>query len=474
MPPFGKSPMKLPYQLAALVVVLVNLVFVQTVSSDEPNSRVNGYQGIWFTLGQMGEFGDKYSGGLGTYTAKHRPVAIHAPEVNKTFFVYGGSKDGKQYMLNMVGYYDHATGLVPKPVIVHDKQGVNDPHDNATLAIDGEGHIWVFVSGRGRGRPGYKYRSRKPYEIDSFERISEEEFTYPQPVWIEGQGFLHCFTKYTQGRELYWNTSENGRDWTADRKLAGMGGHYQNVESRRGRTLVSFNYHPGDNTVDKRTNLYFVTTDDMGDTWRTIQGNVIETPMTDPHCEALVRDYESEGRLVYLKDIQFDTDGNPVMLIITSAHHMPGPAGDPRTWTVVHWDGSSWQFHEVTNSTHNYDVGQLWVEGDTWRILGPTEPGPQHWGTGGEIALWESNDTGETWVRKWIMTSKSELNHTYVRRPLQAHPNFYAIWADGNPDELSPSRIYFADMEAGQIRQLPYTMTSEFERPLVVDEFRER
>ena len=102
MPPFGKSPMKLPYQLAALVVVLVNLVFAQTVSSDEPNSRVNGYQGIWFTLGQMGEFGDKYSGGLGTYTAKHRPVAIHAPEVNKTFFVYGGSKDGKQYMLNMV------------------------------------------------------------------------------------------------------------------------------------------------------------------------------------------------------------------------------------------------------------------------------------------------------------------------------------------------------------------------------------
>ncbi len=28
----------------------------------------SGYRGIWFTLGQFSEGGDKYSGGLGTYT----------------------------------------------------------------------------------------------------------------------------------------------------------------------------------------------------------------------------------------------------------------------------------------------------------------------------------------------------------------------------------------------------------------------
>jgi hypothetical protein len=33
--------------------------------------------------------------------------------------------------------------------------------------------------------------------------------------------------------------------------------------------------------------------------------------MTDTQCAALVRDYESEGRLVYMKDMQFDRDGNP-------------------------------------------------------------------------------------------------------------------------------------------------------------------
>src|SRR5690625_7842004 len=50
---------------------------------------VIGYQGIWFTLGQFSEYGDKYSGGLGTYTANHIPLAIYAEEVDKTFFVYG-------------------------------------------------------------------------------------------------------------------------------------------------------------------------------------------------------------------------------------------------------------------------------------------------------------------------------------------------------------------------------------------------
>ena len=453
----------------AFLFLAASLAIAQTEPVVAPNVRYAGYQGIWFSLGQVGDFGDKYSGGLGTYTAKHRPVAIHAPKVNKTFFVFGGAKEGKQYLLNMIGCYDHTTGLVSRPVVVHDKQGVYDPHDNSTLAIDGEGHLWVFVSGRGRGRPGFKYRSRKPYDIDTFEQISEEEFTYPQPVWIEGCGFLHCFTKYTNGRELYWNTSKNGRTWTPDRKLAGMVGHYQNVESRGRRTIVSFNYHPGVATVDKRTNIYFVYTDDCGETWRTIDGNPIETPLTDPQCNALVRDYESEGRLVYLKDIQFDADGNPVILILTSAHHMPGPGGEPRIWTIVHWDGASWHFHEVTRSPHNYDVGQLWIEGDVWRILGPTEPGPQHWGTGGEVALWESRDQGESWERVKILTSTSQLNHAYVRRPLNAHPDFYAFWADGNPDQFSPSRLYFTDRDATQVWQLPYRMTSEFERPLVVD-----
>jgi hypothetical protein len=172
-----------------------------------------------------------------------------------------------------------------------------------------KGYIWVFVSGRNTSRPGIILKSRKPYKIDDFEKIKEGEMTYPQP-WLINGTFFYLFTKYTKGRELYWTTSADGRDWAPEQKLAGMGGHYQVSNEWNGKVVSVFNYHPGGN-VDKRTNLYFVQTTDMGKTWTTINGQPLPTPLTDIHSDALVKDYESEGKLVYLNDVNFDKDGNP-------------------------------------------------------------------------------------------------------------------------------------------------------------------
>ncbi len=63
-------------------------------SVDGLSQTVDGYRGIWFTIGQSkSEYGDKYSGGLGTYTMKHIPMAVYSPEVDRTYFVYGGCPD---------------------------------------------------------------------------------------------------------------------------------------------------------------------------------------------------------------------------------------------------------------------------------------------------------------------------------------------------------------------------------------------
>jgi hypothetical protein len=140
----------------------------------------DGYRGIWFTLGQFSEHGDKYSGGLGTYTANHLPLAIYAPEVERTFFVYGGTtRADERHLLIMAGSYNHRSGQVARPQIVHDKLGVDDPHDNPSLAIDDRGHLWIFISGRGRSRPGYIYRSCQPWDITDFEFVAAREMTYP-------------------------------------------------------------------------------------------------------------------------------------------------------------------------------------------------------------------------------------------------------------------------------------------------------
>src|SRR5690606_21888007 len=160
--------------------------------------------------------------------------------------------------------YDHAAHRVPRPRIVHDKQGVDDPHDNASLGIDAAGHLWVFVSGRSRVRPGFIYRSREPYSITSFELIEEREMTYCQPHPIPSGGWLHLFTRYTAGRELYWERLDAaGRPLGPSGKLAGMGGHYQVTAARDGRVGSCFMFHPSGD-VDRRTNLYYAQTTDLG------------------------------------------------------------------------------------------------------------------------------------------------------------------------------------------------------------------
>ena len=430
------------------------------ISSDKDD----GYRGIWFTLGQMREHGDKYSGGLGTYTANHVPIAIYSPEAEKTFFVYGAGRGGTRHLLCMASYYDHRTGMVPRPTIVHDKQGIDDPHDNPSIAIDEHGHIWVFISGRGRSRPGFVYRSSEPYSTETFERTHEGEFTYPQAWWIEGKGFLHLNTKYTRGRELYFETSEDGRSWSDPVKLAGMRGHYQVSNQFGERIITSFMMHP-DGSVDRRTNLYYAETRDMGNSWHTAGGRQLELPMEDPQGPALVRDYEAEGRLVYINDTQLDADGHPVVLYVTAARYEPGPPGEPRFQTVARWDGQQWHFSDVTTTTHNYDVGSIYIEDDVWRVFAPAEPGPQRWGTGGEVAIWRSTDLGDTWEKERDVTRNSERNHSYVRRPVNAHDDFYAFWADGDADELSPSYLYFTNKAGAQVWRLPYDMEDDFARP---------
>ena len=478
----GQLGGRLPATYVSAIAVFVFTAFGQvTAGRAQPKSapsdvgmagqRIDGYRGIWFTLGQESEYGDKYSGGLGTYTANHLPIAVYAPKADKTFFVYGGTPAADQrHLLCMAGYYDHKANRVPKPVVVHDKLTVNDPHDNPCLNIDEEGHLWVFVSGRGRARPGFKYRSREPYSIDAFERVEESEMTYPQLHLVPGKGFMHLFTKYTKGRELYFETSADGRTWTEDRKLAGMGGHYQVSGRHGGKVGTSFMYHPGGN-VDKRTNLYYVQTPDMGKTWTTVDGRPVSTPMTDVKGAGLLIDYEAQGLNVYIHDLNFDRDGHPIILYITSKGAAPGPQNGPYTWRVTRWTGTAWATHDVTTSDHNYDTGCLYVEDDggTWRFVGPTGVGPQPHGAGGEMSAWTSCDRGATWARSAQLTKNSEYNHSYARRPNGAADPFYTFWADGDPRQLSPSRLYFANRAGDRVWRLPYDMAGDFAEPVEVN-----
>jgi hypothetical protein len=252
--------------------------------------------------------------------------------------------------------------------------------------------------------------------------------------------------------------------WSDDRKLAGMGGHYQ-VSGAHGHKVASFfNYHPG-GSVDKRTNLYYVQTEDFGKTWTTADGKPLETPLSEVQNPALVVDYAAQGKLQYTCDLNFDAIGRPLLLHVTSRGYAPGPENDPREFCLTRWDGCAWQTTAIAKTDHNYDMGSLWVAGDEWRVIAPTLSGPQPYGGGGEMCLWTSGDAGKTWTMKKQITHDSPLNHNYARRPRNARDPFYAFWADGNPEKLSESRLYFCDSTGGRVWQLPYGMAEETAAP---------
>lgn len=438
------------------------------------SKKVDGYRAIWFELNQKYEYGDKYSGALGTYTAKHVPLAIYSEKANKTFFVYGGTTSEKErYLLCMIGEYDHNTGMVAKPTVVCDKNGVNDPHDNPSIMIDDEDYIWVFVSGRGRHRMGAKYRSTKPLSIDAFEKITEEEMTYPQP-WNTDSGYFHFFTKYTGVRQLYFESSSDGKIWTEDKMLAAIpvnegekSGHYQTSNIYDGKVLGTFfNRHPNGN-VDKRTDLYYVQTGDLGKSWTTVDGIDLNIPLTDLTSPARVVDYASQSKNLYLKDMAFDSNGNPACLYIRSGGHEPGNISEPYEWCVTRWNGTQWQTYRITESDHNYDMGSLYIQENTWKVVGPTEPGPQKWGVGGELSIWVSNDSGQTWAKERQLTENSKMSHSYVRKPVSYKAPFCFFWANGHSHEFSKSELFFGDFD-GNIWKLPYDMKDDYEKPVKV------
>ena len=76
-----------------------------------------------------------------------------------------------------------------------------------------------------------------------------------------------------------------------------------------------------------RTNLYVLSASDMGRTWRTVGDAPMETPVTHVHSSALVREYTRERKRGYLKDINVEKDGRPVLLVVTSNDHRLGRGG---------------------------------------------------------------------------------------------------------------------------------------------------
>jgi hypothetical protein len=471
------------------LVLVVSMAKAQQVHPDAQyakaeiiQKKADGFKGIWYmNQPSKDEYVYKYSGGLAVYPANHRPFAIYSKKVNKTFFCFGGTDDRNSTLLHNVSFYDHKTGKVANPVILLDKR-TTDAHDNPVISMDDKGYIFIFSTSHGVARPSYIHKSKKPYDIEGFETIDATEivdgkeqpfnnFSYFQVYPIKGKGFIALFTKYnkTGHRVIGYNTSKDGAKWNEWKVLAHIeDGHYQISAESDGKVGVAFDFHPKGKGLNYRTNLQYLETSDFGQTWQNIHGEKAQLPLKESKNLAVVHDYASEKLNCYLLDITFDKKQKPAILVISSKGFEAGPGNNPRNWTLYRFRENKWESNVVTTSDSNYDMGSVYVESDkVLKVIGPTVDGPQAYNPGGEVAMWLSSDGGKSWEKEKQLTQNSEMNHSYVRKPSDAKPDFYGIWADGHGRKPSESNLYFTNKK-GDVYRLPRHSTDAMITPVLV------
>jgi hypothetical protein len=446
----------------------------------------DGFYGIWYSVGPSGDqYAYKYSGGFATYPQQTSPIAIYSQAVNSTFFVYAGTNGTNNTLRNYISYFDHDTGLLARPREIRNVGG-NDAHKNAVLTIDNAGYLNVFANSHGNGGSGNYYKSAAPYSITDFDEIAlpgsvfnnnagAVKLAYSNAFYVSGNGYMLVYNEYDDGRAAHVATSTNGTTWTEKELFDTEDGHYT-VARQNGNTIgVTADYHRS-GSLDHRTNLYYVQSNNFGQTWTNVSGTPLTVPLTTRNNAALVHDYYAENQMVYMKDIDYDAAGNPILLYLTVSDadglgYKSGPKPGGRTLHTAYWTSGAWQIRDVLMTDHNYDHGELTVEANgSWRITAPFIDGPQQYGTGGEVGVWTSANQGQTWQLADQLTQSSDYNHTYVRHPVHAHDGFYDFWADGNAFSQSASRLYFATKN-GDVYRMPAQFSGEFAAPVLVTDF---
>jgi hypothetical protein len=407
------------------------------------NFEASDYQGVWYFCGTANVLPGKtyvYSGPMATYSAWHRPMAVYAPEADTTFFVYGNQENAPG-----IGRYNHSEGSFSKPVILGSNPD-SDAHRNPTLMIDEDGFIYVFYGAH--GHPTKVLKSGRPFDISSkWERrgdIVDPGTSYPQPFQLlPGE----LFVSYRQ--QPGWRcrrSMDKGESWKEPVDIAA----FEDC-AIYGITIAETGDFPrkvhfvwsrlGGGTEEeirdkhlwaRRYNIYYACSDDGGTTWRRSDGTPYELPITEDNAEKI---YDCGARGIWLKDIQLDGNGDPLVLFIdgeVSTFHSE--------WKFASLREKAWTFSDVCSSDHMYDDGGLVILNDEdIRIYGPVKAS-QPIEDGGDIEVWQSVDGGATWTYLESLTENSKYSHNNVKVVFnhgKQSGDFRMMWSYG--DSLWPS-----------------------------------
>lgn len=377
--------------------ILVLMSFVGASYALEP--KRSPYDGMLYDNNDANNWLDnnqqtypKYSGAAATAFPVIRPQAIYDRTSNRTFFVYSaGSVDGRtKPMRYYVGCFDHSIGSIcsGKPANITQRD-IIDGHDNASILIDSEGYLWVYISARSskcdtENRCAEVYKSKSVGDHSSFEKKAKgselsKDAAYVQP-WSTSKGSVVLFTYYNRRnhREI-WVRKADG----SEHKLVSGGHYFVSYSDGKDLIMVAYSSFSSHGNADTRKDIYFIYSDNAGDTWKTYSC----WKKTEQSCQHFstsaygrIVSYDERAKIwdtgnnfTYVQDIKLSDhpiDPQPYILYTESSTRYTNDPSAIRTLKIgmiqKNRDNFLWNVSDQVNYkvTHNYSSGFVEPNGD--------------------------------------------------------------------------------------------------------------
>ncbi|TMN74094.1 hypothetical protein CWB85_01640 [Pseudoalteromonas sp. S1727] len=361
-----------------------------------------------------------------------------------------------------------------------------DNHGKPTMLMDDLGYIHVFFGGHG-GMPHHGKNplgnihygrnihvvSKNPYDISSWEELDTIPVfgTYNQAVKMDN-GDIYLFYRHGAHRSdwVYQKSTDHGRTFEKPVSflkhkrrddLDAVDSWYAWVEKgENDEIIVGYDYHicwdgkagiNGRGHTTERHNAYYMTFNTKDDTWRNVQDEQLNLPITREVADQKTLAFNTGEKWTFNGSVHLDAKGHP-HLATNVGKDLGYKTGGPKQTTHIRWDGSNWIVNDAVNVAavaSNQDTrGDFMVKSpDEVSFILEFKDGDD-----GVISYWNSNDAGKTFDKGDELIRRKGANWALTSIIQDGHPDARMIVAEKQKGEAN-RRVYLIG-DNGPVKRL--------------------